>query len=163
MGQGQMDLALEYLKTCAQEGSWLCLTNLHLVTGWLPRLVKVHPEQLESTSAQCPPLTFGVVRRPCVESGPQVETRYVAKVGVQGRRMSRFLRSKQDVLGRQKVGAKARVGIVVASQLLAAVACVNFKLESQRKGRLPHLPVPVAPPGFSDAVNAPGIALFQAR
>ncbi|XP_040068802.1 cytoplasmic dynein 2 heavy chain 1 [Ixodes scapularis] len=40
MGQGQMDLALEYLKTCAQEGSWLCLTNLHLVIGWLPRLVK---------------------------------------------------------------------------------------------------------------------------
>ncbi|KAG0423664.1 hypothetical protein HPB47_000564, partial [Ixodes persulcatus] len=40
MGQGQMDLALEYLKTCAQEGSWLCLTNLHLVSGWLPRLVK---------------------------------------------------------------------------------------------------------------------------
>ncbi|EEC18129.1 cytoplasmic dynein heavy chain, putative [Ixodes scapularis] len=40
MGQGQMDLALEYLKTCAQEGSWLCLTNLHLVTGWLPCLVK---------------------------------------------------------------------------------------------------------------------------
>ncbi|XP_064481252.1 cytoplasmic dynein 2 heavy chain 1-like [Ornithodoros turicata] len=40
MGQGQMDAALELLKTGAREGSWVCFTNLHLVSSWLPLLVK---------------------------------------------------------------------------------------------------------------------------
>ncbi|VDP79028.1 unnamed protein product [Echinostoma caproni] len=40
MGQGQADLALEELRAAAEAGDWLCLKNLHLVTGWLPVLEK---------------------------------------------------------------------------------------------------------------------------
>ena len=38
MGQGQADVALEKLSQVAAAGGWLCLQNLHLVTGWLPAL-----------------------------------------------------------------------------------------------------------------------------
>jgi dynein heavy chain 2, cytosolic len=41
MGQGQMEIALEQLKKCSSQGSWLCLKNLHLVTSWLNTLEKV--------------------------------------------------------------------------------------------------------------------------
>ncbi|KFM70535.1 Cytoplasmic dynein 2 heavy chain 1, partial [Stegodyphus mimosarum] len=40
MGQGQMEIAIQYLQSCAREGRWLCLKNLHLVTHWLPTLLK---------------------------------------------------------------------------------------------------------------------------
>ncbi|KAF4787703.1 hypothetical protein TURU_168391 [Turdus rufiventris] len=40
MGQGQADLAIQTLRECAQNGEWLCLKNLHLVTSWLPVLEK---------------------------------------------------------------------------------------------------------------------------
>ena len=40
MGQGQSEVALGLLRDCAQNGDWLCLKNLHLVTGWLPTLEK---------------------------------------------------------------------------------------------------------------------------
>ncbi|XP_062614372.1 cytoplasmic dynein 2 heavy chain 1-like [Saccostrea cucullata] len=40
MGQGQSDIDLQLLKECAQNGEWLCLKNLHLVTPWLPQLEK---------------------------------------------------------------------------------------------------------------------------
>ena len=40
MGQGQADIALQYLVECAQSGQWLCLKNLHLVVPWLPVLEK---------------------------------------------------------------------------------------------------------------------------
>ena len=33
MGQGQADVALQMLRECAINGDWLCLKNLHLVTG----------------------------------------------------------------------------------------------------------------------------------
>ncbi|KAF2973673.1 hypothetical protein EK904_004515 [Melospiza melodia maxima] len=48
MGQGQADLAIQTLRECAQNGEWLCLKNLHLVTSWLPVLEKelntLHPQ-----------------------------------------------------------------------------------------------------------------------
>lgn len=40
MGQGQAIVALQALRTCALNGDWLCLKNLHLVTAWLPTLEK---------------------------------------------------------------------------------------------------------------------------
>ena len=40
MGQGQADIAIQSLRTCAVNGDWLCLKNLHLVTSWLPTLEK---------------------------------------------------------------------------------------------------------------------------
>ena len=40
MGQGQASVALQSLRSCAMNGDWLCLKNLHLVTGWLPVLEK---------------------------------------------------------------------------------------------------------------------------
>ncbi|KAK0416096.1 hypothetical protein QR680_012296 [Steinernema hermaphroditum] len=40
MGQGQQTIALETLRKCAAEGEWLCLTNLHLVTSFIPELQK---------------------------------------------------------------------------------------------------------------------------
>ncbi|CAF3644553.1 unnamed protein product [Adineta steineri] len=40
MGQGQMQIALDLLKKCSSQGSWLCLKNLHLVTSWLTTLEK---------------------------------------------------------------------------------------------------------------------------
>ncbi|XP_071846316.1 cytoplasmic dynein 2 heavy chain 1-like isoform X2 [Apostichopus japonicus] len=40
MGQGQADIAMQQLRECARNGEWLCLKNLHLVTGWLPVLEK---------------------------------------------------------------------------------------------------------------------------
>lgn len=33
MGQGQADVALQMLRECSINGDWLCLKNLHLVTG----------------------------------------------------------------------------------------------------------------------------------
>ena len=41
MGQGQSDVAVQQLRECSQNGDWLCLKNLHLVTAWLPVLEKV--------------------------------------------------------------------------------------------------------------------------
>ena len=41
MGQGQAEIAMSLLNQCSQEGMWLCLKNLHLVTAWLPVLEKV--------------------------------------------------------------------------------------------------------------------------
>ena len=50
MGGGQQEEALRQLRTAAQEGRWLCLKNLHLVTAFLASLDKelsaltsVHP------------------------------------------------------------------------------------------------------------------------
>ncbi|KAL3878520.1 hypothetical protein ACJMK2_030860 [Sinanodonta woodiana] len=40
MGQGQSDVALQLLRECSQNGEWLCLKNLHLVTPWLQVLEK---------------------------------------------------------------------------------------------------------------------------
>ncbi len=40
MGQGQARVAIQALRTCAMNGNWLCLKNLHLVTAWLPTLEK---------------------------------------------------------------------------------------------------------------------------
>ena len=40
MGQGQADIALQLLHSCASSGDWLCLKNLHLVISWLPTLEK---------------------------------------------------------------------------------------------------------------------------
>lgn len=40
MGQGQQERALQLLHQCADNGEWLCLKNLHLVTTWLPVLEK---------------------------------------------------------------------------------------------------------------------------
>ncbi|TKR92932.1 hypothetical protein L596_007488 [Steinernema carpocapsae] len=40
MGQGQQKIAIEALKKCTQEGEWLCLKNLHLVTSFIPELEK---------------------------------------------------------------------------------------------------------------------------
>ena len=36
-----MEIALDLLKKCSSQGSWLCLKNLHLVTPWLTTLEKV--------------------------------------------------------------------------------------------------------------------------
>ncbi|CAD5120552.1 DgyrCDS9119 [Dimorphilus gyrociliatus] len=49
MGQGQAEIAMKLLKECSENGSWLCLKNLHLVTSWLGTLeksiksLKLHP------------------------------------------------------------------------------------------------------------------------
>lgn len=40
MGQGQTQGALALLRTCAADGSWLILKNIHLVASWLPALEK---------------------------------------------------------------------------------------------------------------------------
>ena len=40
MGQGQAEVAIEKLHQASQNGSWLCLKNLHLMTFWVPVLEK---------------------------------------------------------------------------------------------------------------------------
>ena len=40
MGQGQSEIAISKIREFAEQGKWLCLKNLHLVTGWLPTLEK---------------------------------------------------------------------------------------------------------------------------
>ena len=40
MGGGQQEIAQRLLRSAAQNGSWLCLKNLHLVVAWLPTLEK---------------------------------------------------------------------------------------------------------------------------
>ncbi|KAI9102585.1 dynein heavy chain and region D6 of dynein motor-domain-containing protein [Phlyctochytrium arcticum] len=40
MGQGQGDLAVQLLRSCAASGGWLYLQNIHLVTSWLPTVEK---------------------------------------------------------------------------------------------------------------------------
>lgn len=52
MGQGQADLAIQTLRECAQNGEWLCLKNLHLVTSWLPVLEKVRVNREDDTGNQ---------------------------------------------------------------------------------------------------------------
>lgn len=41
MGQGQAEVAMAKLQTCAERGEWLLLKNLHLMTRWLADLEKV--------------------------------------------------------------------------------------------------------------------------
>lgn len=38
MGGGQNEAALAMMRNAAEKGQWLCLKNLHLVTGWLTTL-----------------------------------------------------------------------------------------------------------------------------
>tara|TARA_B110000091_G_scaffold199866_1_gene230119 strand:- start:810 stop:8225 length:7416 start_codon:yes stop_codon:yes gene_type:complete len=40
MGGGQQSRAMKMLHDCAENGDWLCLKNLHLLTAWLPNLEK---------------------------------------------------------------------------------------------------------------------------
>ena len=40
MGQGQTDFALEKLKEAMKHGQWICLKNIHLMTYWIPVLMK---------------------------------------------------------------------------------------------------------------------------
>ncbi|XP_022659262.1 cytoplasmic dynein 2 heavy chain 1-like [Varroa destructor] len=40
LGHEQTVEAIKALKRCAVDGEWLCLTNLHLVTAWIPVLLK---------------------------------------------------------------------------------------------------------------------------
>ena len=40
MGQGQAEVAIEKIQKAAEEGSWLVLKNLHLMTFWIPTLEK---------------------------------------------------------------------------------------------------------------------------
>ena len=40
MGGGQQEIAIQMLRAAAQNGSWICLKNLHLVIAWLPTLEK---------------------------------------------------------------------------------------------------------------------------
>ena len=40
MGQGQAEVALSKLHEAAEQGHWLCLKNLHLMTFWIPNLEK---------------------------------------------------------------------------------------------------------------------------
>lgn len=40
MGGGQNDAAIELIQRAAEQGHWVCLKNLHLVTTWLPSLEK---------------------------------------------------------------------------------------------------------------------------
>ncbi len=40
MGGGQQDVAINLVRTAAQNGTWVCLKNLHLVVAWLPKLEK---------------------------------------------------------------------------------------------------------------------------
>lgn len=40
MGGGQQEIAMHMVKQAAQNGSWVCLKNLHLVVAWLPSLAK---------------------------------------------------------------------------------------------------------------------------
>jgi dynein heavy chain 2, cytosolic len=40
MGGGQQEIAMNMVRTAAQQGSWICLKNLHLVVAWLPSLEK---------------------------------------------------------------------------------------------------------------------------
>jgi dynein heavy chain 2 len=40
MGQGQQQIALNYLHRASKEGEWLCLKNVHLAISWLPTLEK---------------------------------------------------------------------------------------------------------------------------
>jgi len=44
MGGGQQEIAQTLLRNAANNGTWLCLKNLHLVVAWLPTLEKeVYP------------------------------------------------------------------------------------------------------------------------
>lgn len=43
-----MQIALDLLKKCSSQGTWLCLKNLHLVTSWLTTLEKVNFFRLEN-------------------------------------------------------------------------------------------------------------------
>jgi dynein heavy chain 2 len=47
MGQGQAEAALEALRSCAREGGWCVLKNIHLVTGWLP-VLEAELQELEA-------------------------------------------------------------------------------------------------------------------
>uniref|UniRef100_A0AC35UGI5 Dynein heavy chain n=1 Tax=Rhabditophanes sp. KR3021 TaxID=114890 RepID=A0AC35UGI5_9BILA len=40
MGQGQQESAIQFLKKSAEQGLWLCIKNVHLVSDFLPRLQK---------------------------------------------------------------------------------------------------------------------------
>lgn len=40
MGGGQNEAALNLMKAAAEKGQWVCLKNVHLVTGWLSVLEK---------------------------------------------------------------------------------------------------------------------------
>ncbi|EKX39469.1 hypothetical protein GUITHDRAFT_160010 [Guillardia theta CCMP2712] len=50
MGQGQAENAIRMLNEAANEGTWLCLQNVHLVVSWLPVVEKIlHSIQPQSS------------------------------------------------------------------------------------------------------------------
>jgi len=40
MGQGQTEYALEKVREAMKHGQWICLKNVHLMTYWIPQLIK---------------------------------------------------------------------------------------------------------------------------
>ena len=67
MGQGQSDIAMRLLRESSQNGDWLCLKNLHLVTAWLPVLEKVPCQLLCSVVPSNVIKVLVFVCKPCYE------------------------------------------------------------------------------------------------
>ena len=44
MGTGETQAAFELVQTAASKGHWICLKNVHLVSGWLPTLDRLLDE-----------------------------------------------------------------------------------------------------------------------
>ena len=77
MGGGQQSRAMKMLHDCSENGDWLCLKNLHLLTSWLPNLEKeisslknIHPKFRLWLTTGFPPILLQTSIKLTFESPP---------------------------------------------------------------------------------------------
>ncbi|CAF3379900.1 unnamed protein product [Rotaria sp. Silwood1] len=124
MGQGQMQIALDHLKKCSSQGTWLCLKNLHLVTPWLTTLekelnsLKPHKDfRLWLTSEVHP-------KFPTILLQSSIKITYEAPPGIKKNLLRTFEIWTQDEFGK---------GGVTRSQTLFVLAWFHAIVQERRK------------------------------
>ncbi|CAF3536266.1 unnamed protein product [Rotaria sordida] len=124
MGQGQMQIALDLLKKCSSQGTWLCLKNLHLVTPWLTTLEK-------ELNALKPHKDFRLwltsevhSKFPTILLQSSIKITYEAPPGIKKNLLRTFEIWTQDEFGK---------GSVTRSQILFVLAWFHAIVQERRK------------------------------
>ncbi len=136
-----MQIALDLLKKCSSQGTWLCLKNLHLVTPWLSTLEKVKifylknifldPFFSKELNALKPHKDFRLwltsevhPKFPTILLQSSIKITYEAPPGVKKNLLRTFENWTQDEFGK---------GGVIRSQILFVLAWFHAIVQERRK------------------------------
>ena len=124
MGQGQTDHALEKLRDSMKHGQWVCLKNLHLMTYWVPVLLKeisineAHPDFRLWLTAESHP------KFPAVLLESSLKISFESPPGIK--------RNIQTTINAWNKDFMAKGGNVVRSQTLFALSWFHAIIQERR-------------------------------